>query len=210
MNEVPQAHPQGGRRDEYLAGPDRGAARADARVGRVPFDGDTATSLLPAAVLAAVANAEVAANIPVMVNPLQEPETAVSASDACADLLDTRRGLTPNAVGQHGLRLLAQSIASAYLLCEQINRRGLRFAANGCTQEDSIEANRTLNTQTRAISVLGGLVLELLKYGQPATQTVVYKHVSIEAGAQAMLGPAQPRRSAVRDGKGRVTGRNER
>ena len=113
-------------------------------------------------------------------------------------------------LGQHGLRLLAQSIASAYLLCEQINRRGLRFAANGCTQEDSIEANRTLNTQTRAISVLGGLVLELLKYGQPATQTVVYKHVSIEAGAQAMLGPAQPRRSAVRDGKGRVTGRNER
>ena len=205
MNEVPQAHPQGGRRDEYLAGPDRGAARADARVGRVPFDGDTATSLLPAAVLAAVANAEVAANIPVMVNPLQEPETAVSASDACADLLDKRRGLTPNVLGQHGLRLLAQSMASAYLLCEQINRRGIRFATNGCTIEDSIEANRALNTQTRAMAVLGGLVLELLKYGQPATQTVVYKHVSIEAGAQAMLGPAQTRQSGP-GGKRRTDG----
>ena len=62
------------------------------------------------------------------------------------------------------------------------------------------KANRALNTQTRAIAVLGGLVLELLKYGQPATQTVVYKHVSIEAGAQAMLGPAQTRHAQSSSG----------
>lgn len=136
-------------------------------------------------------------------NTLRDPDqAALDASIVRTELLfETHQEILPLAIdlaqtvqADNSLeKLLAHQLAALHMLVMKTSRRAFQFEMRISTHEvlpqpASIELGRLTNSIARLSGTFqeGLLALERIKRG--ASQTVTVRHVTVEAGAQAVIG----------------------
>ena len=137
-------------------------------------------------------------------NTLRNPDqAAIDASVARTDLLFTRHAdITALAVdtaasvqaGNSIEKMLAHQLALAHVLLMKTGARALEFErregryGEGFLQQDSIELGRLNNSVARLMGAFHEAALTLQRLKTGASQTVTVRHVTVQAGAQAVIG----------------------
>lgn len=90
-------------------------------------------------------------------------------------------------------KMLAHQMAVAHEGCMRLMNRALSYEAGGraMREGDSVEACRLANTAARLMSAFNDGVATLQRLRTGGKQTVTVQHVSVEAGAQAVIGNVQ-------------------
>jgi hypothetical protein len=108
-------------------------------------------------------------------------------------------------------KMLAHQIAALHALTMKTATRALEFerrletSSGGGKQADTVEFSRLVQAASRASSAFqdGLITMQRLRNGNSQTMTI--RHISIEAGAQAIIGDVKPggRRAGKARGRGR-------
>lgn len=91
-------------------------------------------------------------------------------------------------------KMLAHQLATLHFLMMKVSKRALAFGCynNGShgqfTQEQSVELSRLCNTAARLSSAFQDGLIAMRTIRNGSRQTVRVEHVTVEAGAQAVIG----------------------
>jgi hypothetical protein len=141
-------------------------------------------------------------------------QVTVEASVARTDLLlSVPADIVPMAIdaaasakaGNSFEKMLAHQLALTHVLAMKTGARALDFEkrqseySGGLRQADSVELSRLSQTTSRLCSAFQSGLLTLQRLRNGSSQTVTVRHVTVEAGAQAIIGNVKPGgRRAVR------------